>query len=62
MCEAHAYILEEEGEVKILEDVDRIDITDEEVKLVSIFGEHKTLKARLKLYNSSEGKIVFEAI
>lgn len=62
MCEAHAYILEEEGEIKILEDVDLIDIADEEVKLVSIFGEQKTLKARLKLYDSREGKIVFEAI
>jgi predicted RNA-binding protein len=62
MCEAHAYILKEEGEVKILEDVDQIDITEEEVKLVSIFGEQKTLQAKFKLYNSSEGKIVFEAI
>ncbi|MCP4667382.1 MAG: CooT family nickel-binding protein, partial [Deltaproteobacteria bacterium] len=31
-------------------------------KLVSIFGEQKTLQARLKTYNSSEGKIVFEAM
>jgi predicted RNA-binding protein len=62
MCEAHAYILKEGEEVKILEDVDLVDIAEEEVKLVSIFGEQKTLKARLKLYNNSEGKIVFEAI
>jgi predicted RNA-binding protein len=62
MCEAHAYILKNDEEIKILEDVDLVDITEEEVKLVSIFGEQKTLKARLKLYDSSKGKLVFEAI
>ncbi len=62
MCEAHAYILRKDGEVKILENVDLVDIAEEEVKLVSIFGEQKTIKARLKFYNGSEGKIVFEAI
>ena len=62
MCEAHAYMLKNDEEFKILEDVDLVEIAEEEVKLVSIFGEQKTLKARLKLYNSSEGKLVFEAI
>ncbi|MCP4668815.1 MAG: CooT family nickel-binding protein [Deltaproteobacteria bacterium] len=62
MCEATAYIVQEDKEVKILENVDLVDIAEEEVKLVSIFGEQKTLQARLKTYNSSEGKIVFEAM
>ena len=62
MCEAHAYILTADREIKVLEDVDLVDIAEEEVKLVSIFGEQKALKARLKYYSSSEGKIVFEAI
>ena len=30
------------------------------IRLISIFGEQKTLRARLKFYNNSEGKIVFE--
>ena len=60
MCEAHAFILRNGKEEKILENVDLVEFEDNEIKLTSIFGEQKTLKARLKLYNNSEGKIVFE--
>ena len=54
MCEAHAFILKNGKEEKVLEDVDLVEMGDEEVKLVSIFGEQKTLKARLKFYNNTE--------
>jgi len=62
MCEANAYILKDGEEVKVLDSVDSVDLTEGEAKLVNIFGEQKTLKARLKLYNSSEGKVVFEPL
>ena len=62
MCEAHAFILKDGEEEKVLESVDLVELEGDEVKLVSIFGEQKTLKARLKLYNNTKGKIVFEAI
>ncbi len=62
MCEAHAFILKDGKEEKILEDVDRVELDDNEVTLVSIFSEQKTLKARLKSYNNSEGKILFEPV
>ncbi len=62
MCEAHAFILKDGNEEKILESVDLVELEGDEVKLINIFGEQKTLKARLKLYNNSEGKIVFEPI
>jgi predicted RNA-binding protein len=62
MCEAHAYVLKNGKEEKIMESVDRVELEGDEVKLVSIFGEQKTLKAHLKLYNNSEGKIVFELL
>ncbi len=62
MCEAHAFILKDGKEEKVLESVDLVEIEDDEVKLISIFGEQKSLKAKLKLYNNSEGKIVFEPI
>jgi predicted RNA-binding protein len=60
MCEANAFILKDGKEEKILESVDLVELNGDEVKLVSIFGEQKTLRARLKFYNNSEGKIVFE--
>lgn len=62
MCEAHAFILKNGKEEKVLDDVDLIELEDDEVKLVSIFGEQKTIKARLKFYNNTERKILFESV
>ena len=62
MCEAHAFILKDGEEEKILESVDLVELEGDEVRLVSIFGEQKTLKARLKLYDNTKRKIVFEPL
>lgn len=62
MCEAHAFLLKDGEEEMVLENVDLVELEDDVVSLVNIFGEQKTLKARLKLYNNSERKIVFEAL
>jgi predicted RNA-binding protein len=62
MCEAHAFMLKNGKEEKVLENVDLVSLEGDEVKLVSIFGEQKTLKARLKVYNNTEGKILFEPV
>ena len=62
MCEAHAFILEDGKEEEILESVDFVEMEGDEVKLVSIFGEQKTLKARLKLYDNTRRKILFERL
>jgi len=60
MCEAHAFILKDGKEEMFLESVDLITFEEDEINLVSIFGEQKTLKARLKLYDNTNQKIVFE--
>ncbi len=62
MCEAHAFILKDGEEEKVLESVDLIELEGDEIRLLSIFGEQKTLKARLKLYDNSNRKIVFEPL
>lgn len=62
MCEANAYILMNGKEEKVLENVDLVEMNGDEVKLIDIFGEQKILKARLRLYNNSKGKIVFEPV
>ena len=62
MCEANAFVLIEGKEEKLLENVDLVSLEGDDVKLVSIFGEQKTLKARLKQYNNTEGKIIFETV
>lgn len=62
MCEADAFVLRNGKEEKVLENVDLVSLEGDDVKLVSIFGEQKTLRARLKQYNNTEGKIIFETV
>lgn len=62
MCEAHAFILEDGKEKLVLENVDLVEFEGDEARLVNIFGEQKTIKARLKLYNNSESKILFQPL
>jgi predicted RNA-binding protein len=62
MCEAHAFILKDGLEEKILESVDLVETEGDEIRLINIFGEQKMLKARLKLYDNRQGKILFEPL
>ena len=62
MCEAHAFVLEDDREVKLLESVDELEVNGEEIRLVSIFGEQKIIKGKLKRYNNSERKILLEPV
>jgi len=62
MCEAHAFIIKDGKEEKVLENVDLVELEGDEVRLINIFGEQRILKAKLKLYNNSDGKILFEPV
>jgi predicted RNA-binding protein len=62
MCEAHAFVLKNNKEEKLLENVDQVEVEGDEIRMINIFGEQRILKARIKSYNGSEGKIVFEPI
>lgn len=62
MCEAHAYLIENGVESRILESVDLVELENDTVKLTNIFGEQKSLKARLKSYSNSKGKLLFETV
>lgn len=62
MCEAKAILLKEDREEPVLEAVDTIESGEDSVRLVSIFGEEKVLKARVKSLSLMEHKIVLEAL
>ncbi|MFC1532653.1 CooT family nickel-binding protein [Thermodesulfobacteriota bacterium] len=62
MCEAHAFLLKEDKEEKLLENVDHLEIEGDQIRMINIFGEQKILKAKIKSYNGSENKILLEAI
>jgi len=61
MCEAHAFIIEDGVEKKILTDVDVVEFEGDSVILKNIFGEQQILtNVKFKAYNNQERKILFE--
>jgi predicted RNA-binding protein len=62
MCEAHAFILKNDKEEMLLENVDQVDVEGDEVRIVNIFGEQKIVKARIKGYYGTKNKILLEAV
>jgi len=61
MCEAHAFIIHDGKEEKLLENVDELQVDGDSIRLVNIFGEQKTLQGRIESMNLVNHKIIFEA-
>ncbi len=47
MCEASAYILENDKETLIMEAVDKVLPEEDGIRLISIFGDQKFIKGRI---------------
>lgn len=45
MCEANAYLIEGDENKLIMEAVDRVEPEDDGIRLISIFGDQKFIKA-----------------
>ena len=61
MCEANAFLLREGEEELLLEGVDILEPeADGQYRLVSIFGEQKIIRGKLKGMNLVNHKILFE--
>jgi predicted RNA-binding protein len=61
MCEANAYYHRNGKEELILESVDLVEPEEEGgFRLVSLFGEQKVVKGKLKSMNLVDHKILFE--
>jgi predicted RNA-binding protein len=63
MCEANAYIIKDGQEELFLESVDIIepDEASASYRLVTIYGDQKILKGRIRYMNLVNHKIIFEA-
>ena len=57
MCEANAYLLKNDGEELFLSEVDVIEPDGDSLRLVSIFGEQKTIKATIHSLNLINHKV-----
>ena len=58
MCEAAAYIIRNGQEELFLEDVDLIEPDGDNLRLVSIFGEQKIIKAAIQSLNLVNHKVI----
>ena len=62
MCESSAYILKDGKEELVLESVDLLENKEGEIMLINMFGEQKTVKAKVKALSLVEHKIVMEPV
>jgi predicted RNA-binding protein len=63
MCEANVYLLDKDGNEKLLlEAVDKVVPTDEGLFLENIFSQRKTVKAKIKEMALVEHRIVIEEV
>ena len=64
MCEMTAFVVrrdsDTQGNEKLLDSVDRVELDGDELTLTNIFGEQETLKGRLLLIDNREGKLLIE--
>lgn len=62
MCDTTAFIVRNGVEEKLLVSVDLVTCDGDDVEIRNIFGEEKKLKARLKLLDTRENKLLFELV
>jgi predicted RNA-binding protein len=61
MCEANAYLVDEEGKtILFLESVDKLIPEGDKLVLENIFGQKKIVKARIKELALVDHKIILE--
>ncbi len=63
MCEANVYLVDETGnEELILDSVDKVIPGDDGITLENIYYERKTIRARIKLMELVEHRIILESL
>lgn len=62
MCEAAVYLLRDGQEELLLESVDQLEAREAQIKMVSIFGEQKEVRAKIKLFSLVDHKIILEPL
>lgn len=58
MCESHAFLVSDQGQELVLEDVVRVSEEGGEVRLVNIIGEEKTLPAEVAIIDLLNHRII----
>jgi predicted RNA-binding protein len=62
MCEAAVYLLKDGEEELLLESVDLLECRKDQVRLISLFGEEKEMRGRVKALSLVDHKIIIEPL
>ena len=62
MCESKVYLATEEAEELVMEDVTSIRPEGQGYRLVSLFGEDKLVRGRIREINLLKHRVVFESV
>jgi predicted RNA-binding protein len=60
MCEVSAYLLDGREHRLVMENVDTIEPAGEGLRLVTIFGEQKFIRARIRAVSLADNKVLLE--
>ncbi len=60
MCESKVFLKEGGKEELVMEDVIRIEVLKEKIRLYDIFGESKEVKGKIVLVDMSSHRVVIE--
>lgn len=61
MCEANAYLIENDKSRLIMENVDTVEPQEDGLRLVNIFGDQQFVKARIESLSLVEHKVFLKA-
>lgn len=61
MCEANAYLLEDDKETLLMEAVDKVEPDEKGIRLVSIFGDQKFIKGRIHALSLVDHKVYIKS-
>jgi predicted RNA-binding protein len=60
MCEMNAYLLKDGEEELFLEAVDKVEPHDGQLRLTSIYGEHKSIKGTITRLSLVDHRVIVE--
>lgn len=60
MCEATAYLINDEKEELILENVDQLQREGDTIRMINLFGDQKVIEAQIKMISFVDNKILLE--
>jgi predicted RNA-binding protein len=62
MCESNVYLYKDGNEQLILENVDFLENENDRIRMVDLFGEEQTIRAKVKRLSLVDHKILLEPV